>query len=295
VLTDTPDEAYTVPRPESAKDTQVTEKAPVTQEPTQQLEIAAAPAARRAAEKLGIDLKTIKGTGAGGMITSADVRRASDARGQDAGSAKDRLSSMAAMTVASKQQIPHFYVTRDALLTHAAQWRNAWNSAPSNPHATWNDVFVRCAAEALKKCDALSARDPSGGPEQRNSADILVVSAREPGLSLIPVPDPSALAWGDFLTRVRAAKATSFPAGFKPVLAVSNLGMFGVKQFAAIIPPGCTAVLAIGGVREELAFKNGKVTTEPICTFTLSADHRVVDGIGAALFLEEIQKSLDSL
>ncbi len=80
-----------------------------------------------------------------------------------------------------------------------------------------------------------------------------------------------------------------------PLLAISNLGMFAVKQFAAIIPPGCTAILAIGAVREEPVAKASQVVVERVCTVTLSLDHRVVDGITAARFLERMQSHLDSL
>jgi len=71
--------------------------------------------------------------------------------------------------------------------------------------------------------------------------------------------------------------------------------MFGLKQFAAIIPPGCTAALAIGAVREEPVARNGQVVIDHVCSLTLSADHRVVDGVTAARFLERIQFHLNLL
>jgi pyruvate dehydrogenase E2 component (dihydrolipoamide acetyltransferase) len=80
-----------------------------------------------------------------------------------------------------------------------------------------------------------------------------------------------------------------------PLLAISNLGMFGVKEFAAIIPPGCTAVLAIGAVREEVILKDKQPEAIKVCSLTLSADHRVIDGIAAAKFMERIQVYLNSL
>jgi pyruvate dehydrogenase E2 component (dihydrolipoamide acetyltransferase) len=80
-----------------------------------------------------------------------------------------------------------------------------------------------------------------------------------------------------------------------PRLAISNLGMYGVKEFSAIIPPGCSSVLAIGAVREAPVARNGNITVERIATATLSADHRVIDGISAAHFLERMQLHLNSL
>jgi pyruvate dehydrogenase E2 component (dihydrolipoamide acetyltransferase) len=201
---------------------------------------------------------------------------------------------MAAATLASKRDIPHFYVTRDVWLKHADQWRKTWNRFSSNPHASWNDIFVRCAAQALKAGDGLIAAGTEAAMGRQGGKDILVISGNEPGLTLVPVPDPSALPWNEFLKFMRESKL-SYPAGFSPALAISNLGMHGVKQFAAIIPPGCRAVLAIGAVREECSVENGEILVKQICTLTLSADHRVVDGIAAAHFLEGMQHSLDAL
>ena len=83
--------------------------------------------------------------------------------------------------------------------------------------------------------------------------------------------------------------------GPAPLLAISNLGMYRVKEFAAIIPPGCTAVLAIGSIRDQVILKEGRPEVVKICSLTLSVDHRVADGITAAKFLERIQVHLNSL
>ena len=298
VLTTTPDEPYELPTssPETHNSAPTAIASAGLEKADQFQKIAAAPAARMAAKELGIDLKTVAGTGAGGMITKADVERAVSERSGSGpgGAAKGRLAAMAAATLASKREIPHFYVSRDVWLKHAAQWRKAWNESSSNPHVTWNDIFVRCAARALKASDGLISKGSEAAPEREGGRDILVIAGNEPGLTLVPVPDPSALPWSEFLKFMRVSKM-SYPAGFSPTLAISNLGMHGVKQFAAIIPPGCRAVLAIGAVREECSVEKGEILVKQICTLTLSADHRVVDGIAAAHFLEGMQHSLDAL
>jgi pyruvate dehydrogenase E2 component (dihydrolipoamide acetyltransferase) len=73
------------------------------------------------------------------------------------------------------------------------------------------------------------------------------------------------------------------------------MGMYGVKEFAAIVPPSCTAILAVGAVRERVTLKNGGVESERVCSLTLSADHRVVNGVAAAEFLQGIQFQLNDL
>jgi pyruvate dehydrogenase E2 component (dihydrolipoamide acetyltransferase) len=134
-----------------------------------------------------------------------------------------------------------------------------------------------------------------GAYQQRSAADVLLVIAREPAMVLAPMADPSDLPWDLYLGAIRMATEKGSTIGTEPRLAISNLGMFGVKQFAAIIPPGCTAVLAIGAVREEPVARNGQVEIGHVCSLTLSADHRVVDGVTAARFLERIQIHLNSL
>lgn len=80
-----------------------------------------------------------------------------------------------------------------------------------------------------------------------------------------------------------------------PLLAISNLGMFRVKEFSAIIPPSCTAALAIGAVRDVPVVRDQQVRAGRVATLTLSADHRVVDGVTAATFMQKIQEHLNSL
>jgi pyruvate dehydrogenase E2 component (dihydrolipoamide acetyltransferase) len=175
----------------------------------------------------------------------------------------------------------------------AESWRDRWNGSHPDLRASWNDVFMGCASRALKDVPEWNA---SG------SGHLLMVMAGEAGLSLVEVPEPEGGGWEACLSGLRAAvRASSGPvkggagAHPRPLLAVSNLGMFGVKEFAAIIPPGCSAVLAIGAVRDAPVVRGGRIEAGRVCTLTLSADHRIVDGIAAARFLDRMQRQLDSL
>jgi len=282
ILTDTPEEKYDLPGAEKPKE------APAARP--------AAPAARMLAKELGVDLTQIEGTGAKGLITRADVQRFAGTRAPAAPPESHRAQSAMAATVSnSKRDIPHFYATRDLEVASAARWRDRWNASQNGDRASFNDVFVRCAAQALGDVPRLNVAYQDGTFAQRTAADVLLVVAREPVLLLLPIADPRALDWKDFVHRVHdsAAQGTSAPAA--PLLAISNLGMYGVKEFAAIIPPGCSSVLAIGAVREAPVVRDGALAVEKIVTVTLSADHRVVDGIAAARFLERMQFHLNSL
>jgi len=88
--------------------------------------------------------------------------------------------------------------------------------------------------------------------------------------------------------KIHGAKVT-------PLLAISNLGIFGVKEFSAIIPPGCNGILAAGALRDQVVWRNGRAEPVSVCTVTMSADHRTVDGIAVAQFLERMQFHLNSL
>jgi pyruvate dehydrogenase E2 component (dihydrolipoamide acetyltransferase) len=258
----------------------------------------AAPAAKALAGKLGIELGVLTGTGPNGLIVQKDVRRyaercqVTDVRA---------LSAMASMVAVSKRDIPHFYATLDADTALAETWRANWNSSRPGLRASINDIFVRCAARALVDTPRLNIRLRDGRYEQSGAPRLLLVVARESGLALVEAPDPLG-AWDQFLDSTRMAiqkgPRTSTAASEQappPVLAVSNLGMHGVKEFMAIIPPGCTAALAIGAVRDAPVVRSGRLEVGRICTLTLSADHRVVDGVTAARFLQRMQHHLNSL
>ena len=284
ILTDTPDEKYAdVP-------------AAVGTAPQR---IAASPAAKSLARELGMDLGAIRGSGPDGLIVRKDLKPFTP----DREPAHERaISAMAAVATMGKRDVPHFYVTVDVNAAAASAWREKWNASHPELRASFNDVFVRCAAHALYETPRLNTRLQNGVYARHPSADLLLVVAQDSGLALVEIPDPRAAPWEDFLGSMRMAigkNARSAPSptssGFRPLLALSNLGMHGVKEFAAIIPPGCTAVLAIGAVRDAPVVRHGRLEAARICTLTLSADHRIVDGVTAARFLTRIQHHLDSL
>ncbi len=213
------------------------------------------------AKELGIDLSQVEGTGTKGMVTRADVQRFADARSSAAPPEPNRaLAAMAATVASSKRDIPHFYATRDLEVSSAAQWRDRWNATQNGNRVSFNDVFVRCAARALADVPRLNVAYENGAFAQRTTADILLVVAREPALLLMPVGDPRSLDWKDLVHRLHDTAAPANATAAAPLLAISNLGMYGVKEFAAIIPPGCSSVLAIGAVRDAPVVRNGSNT-----------------------------------
>lgn len=257
---------------------------------------AATPAAKARAQELGVNLWQLTGTGPDGLITQGDVKDARESHG-----ILKTASPMAALTTRSATEIPHFYVNVDVEVSNALRWRDLWNAAHPDLRASVNDVFVRVASLALQDVPGLNVRYREGKFEERTAADVLLVVAIESGLTLVPIADPSSSSWETYLPGIQGAlegvrqQGIVRSAGEAPVLAISNLGMFGVKQFTAIIPPECSAVLAIGAIREEVIVQNKQMRIGEVCSLTLSSDHRVIDGIAAAKFLKRVQAHLNSL
>ena len=305
ILTDTLDEEFdeeVAPKSKSAAPVAAAERSQPGSAAPVSASIAAAPAARMLAKQLGIQLSTVRGTGPQGLITKADVERSVSQLGKAAATthASKAREAMAALTSRSKSTIPHFYVTLDLDMAAAEGWRARWNQTYPELKASVNDCLVRAASAALADSPKLNARLSDGKVEQQSSADILVVLGVDSGLLLVPVADPHADALEPFLQRMKAALSSAKEgkiqgAKVTPLLAISNLGMFGVKEFSAIIPPGCNAILAAGAVRDQVAWRDGRAEPLSVCTVTVSADHRTLDGIAVAQFLERMQFHLNSL
>jgi pyruvate dehydrogenase E2 component (dihydrolipoamide acetyltransferase) len=263
----------------------------LTDDPDENYDAGASPAAKSLARELGVELDAVSGTGPDGLVVRKDLERIAHSR-QPAESRA--ISGMAAIVAASKRDIPHFYASLDLDTAAAEGWRAKWNSGHPELRASINDIFVRCSAMALRDVPRLNMRLHQGVYRQSPTCDILMVVARESGLALVEAADALAGGWETFLPGMRAAVHATRGSS-RPLLAVSNLGMFGLQEFAAIIPPGCNAVLAIGAVRDAPVVRSGRLEVGRICTVTLSSDHRVVDGISAARFLQMLQHHLNSL
>ncbi len=259
--------------------------------------VTASPAAKARAVELGLDLGKVRGSGPDGLITRRDLEKLPSAE----------QSSWAALPMAeiatrSLQTIPHFYVKVEVEMSAALRWRKEWNRVHPELHASLNDVFVRVASQALEETPSLNVRFREGRVEALGQADILMVVAADPGLLLVPVANPSSRGWEDYLREMRRLledarhkRGKESVLSISPALAISNLGMHGVKEFTAIIPPGSAAVMSIGSVRETVIVKDLKMRMAEVCSLTLALDHRVVDGVTGAIFLERMQAHLNSL
>lgn len=262
----------------------------------------ASPLARRLAAQWHVNLFDVQGTGPRGRIVRRDVEAARDRAPVAAAPSANRAAArrvphsgmrraIARRLTESKQQVPHFYLTvdcrMDALLALRAQ-ANQGGAAKLSV----NDFIVRAAALALREVPEVNASWQDDAIEFHAGADISVAVATDGGLVTPIVRDadvkPLSAIAAEIVelagrAKVNRLKPEEFTGGS---LTVSNLGMYGIKQFAAIINPPQAAILAVGAAeRRPVVDDNGDLRAATVMTVTLSADHRVVDGAVGARWL----------
>jgi pyruvate dehydrogenase E2 component (dihydrolipoamide acetyltransferase) len=269
------------------------------------------PIARRLAEKLGIDLSQVTGTGRNGRISKEDVEAyaaslqqagSSAAAAPAAGTAqparREKLTSMRS-TIARrlselKRDIPHYRLVAD-LDMDALAGRRA-RLVASGLRISINDLLLHAIATALQQHPRLNAQFAGEELLQYDQVDLAVAVATPGGLVTPIVRDAAnqsveqiAAAVRDLAERARAGKLAreEITGG---TFTVSSLGMFGVRQFDAIINPPQVAILAIGAVQERPVVRNGALAIGQQVTVSLSSDHRVVDGADAAGFLATLSE-----
>jgi pyruvate dehydrogenase E2 component (dihydrolipoyllysine-residue acetyltransferase) len=267
------------------------------------------PKARRLAKELGVDLTLVRGSGAVGEILAADV----EAAAKQAGSAGAKpphqtataLSSvarlMAERTAHSWATVPHFFVVRDvnaAALNEARAQITKISEQTGGARVTLTDLLVGVVARVLARHPRLNAS--WSGETIRTNADINVglAMAIDDGVVAPVIANAdrlsvaqTAVQRAELSERARAGKLR--PADLAGgTFTISNLGMYQVDAFSAIIIEPQAAILAIGGIADRVVALEGKPVVRPMLTLTLSSDHRVVDGARAAQFMEDLVQAL---
>jgi pyruvate dehydrogenase E2 component (dihydrolipoamide acetyltransferase) len=279
--------------------------------------VVASPLAKRLAEMLGVDLKNIRGSGPNGRIVKFDVEQqgkagakpaprsasAAPAQGIDARDYADKLGMaydaqpnssvrkvIARRLTESKQLVPHFYLSIDVQLDELLSLRKQVNELLGTKISV-NDCVIRAVALAMKKIPAANASWTDDAILVYRDADVSVAVATPNGLitPIIKKADTKPLAqisaeMKDLAARARDGKLRpeEFQGGG---FSVSNLGMFGVREFSAIINPPQSCILAVGAGEQRAVVKDGQLAIATVMTCTLSVDHRAVDGAVGAEFL----------
>lgn len=274
-------------------------------------DVRVSPHARRLAEHLGIDLSKVRGTGRHGRITREDVEAvAAQGTGpvqESAGAVanpptRTRLSAtratIARRLLESKQTIPHYRLSVDAQATALVQ-RAAQASQEAGRRVTVNDLLVRSTALALTQHPQLNAWLEGDEVVQFPHADVAIAVAAPGGLitPVVRAADRKSVAeistvTADLLDRARSGELTreDIAGG---TFTLSNLGMFGLSRFDAIINPPQVAILAVGAAEERVIARDGAAVVAKVATLTLSADHRVIDGAVGAAFLATLRRLIE--
>lgn len=267
-----------------------------------------APAVRKLAQELGVDLNSVTGTGRRGRITEDDVRAAGSEAQEDtaAGPAVKVIpltatrQTIARRLTEAKQQIPHYYLTVEFDLGGLLAHREILN-AGSDTRVSVNDLIVDCTARALMREPGLNINVVDDSIHQFEDANISVAIATDDGLYPVTIPATQKLSPVEIAqaSATLAAKARSGELTRGDLsggsFTISNLGMYGVDNFTAIINPPMGAILALGRATEKPIVVDGKVTIASMISATLSCDHRVIDGALAARFLQVLGEEISAL
>ena len=253
------------------------------------------PSVRRLADELGVDLGTVTGTGRRGRITDEDVKAAAGGSGGTPEGVEVIPLSATRKTIArrlteAKQTIPHFYLTAEYELDGLLAHRAALNES-SDTKVSVNDLIVWCVAQALIKEPRVNVNLVDDDIHQFSAAHVSVAIATEDGLYPATVynanstsPADIAVATAQLAEKAQTGKLTKEDISGGS-FTVSNLGMYGITQFTAIVNPPMGAILALGKATQQVVVENGEQRIATVLNATLSCDHRVIDGAVGAQYL----------
>ena len=282
--------------------------------------INASPLARRMAQQAGLDLSVLAGSGPHGRIVKRDIDAALAGQGEPGGAAAPAArptlaaaeteiphtamrKTIARRLVESTQSIPHIYLTIDCEIDALLELRTTLNqraeAAAEGYKLTVNDFVVRASALALRKVPRVNASWSDAAILEHTAVDVAVAVALDDGLitPIIRNADHKGLAAISVETKELAARARAgklMPEEYQGGgFSVSNLGMFGIRDFTAVINPPHAAILAVGAGEQRAVVKDGALAIATVMSCTISADHRVIDGAVAARFLAALKRLID--
>ena len=316
--------------------------APVQEDiPSVRTGIRASPVARRLADENGVSLTLIEGKGPGGRITKEDVlgyveQIAVEAAAQPVASAPEAVmppvvevpqeapiaaepagvpvatdgatplsrmrQQIARVTVRSKTEKPHFYVSADIDMTDAMALRSQINTALGDQgvRVTVNDLIIKASVDALNMYPKFNAYYDDAGIRNNEQINVGIAMAVEEGLLMPAIMDCADKSLKQIASASKDLADRSQSGALRPqeytggTFSISNLGMFDVTSFVAIIQPPQSAILAVGTVSKKAMVVDDEVVVRQVMTATLSADHRVVDGAEGARFLIEVKRLLEN-
>jgi pyruvate dehydrogenase E2 component (dihydrolipoamide acetyltransferase) len=264
------------------------------------------PLAKKLADEKGLPLNYIPGSGDGGRIVKRDIDAFMAGSAQGSANAVEsfyevEVSQMrkviARRLAESKFSAPHFYLTMDIDMDNAISARKAIND--QGMKVSFNDMVVKACAMALKKHPVINSSWLGDRIRYNDHVHIGVAVAVEDGLLVPVVRHANTKSFAQIGAEVKVFAEKAKTKKLQPqdwegnTFTISNLGMFGIEEFTAIINPPDACILAVGGIKQVPVVKNGVVVPGNVMKVTLSCDHRVVDGASGAAFLNTIKSFLE--
>ncbi|MGH7916466.1 MAG: dihydrolipoamide acetyltransferase family protein, partial [Candidatus Binataceae bacterium] len=276
----------------------------------------ASPLARRAAEEAGIDITQIHGTGPDGRVTKRDVdsflreqqlfrfRRLVAPREGLPGS-REELSKMrktiAHRMAQSKREIPHFYVTVEVDMEEAVKLKGSLEATEIfDEDVSYNDIVIKATALALSRYTRMNASYQDDGIVIFPNINIGMAVAVEDGLIVPVIKQCERLSLPEIARAAHKLVNKAAHGGFTAdemsgsTFTISNMGMLGVEHFAAVIIPPQAAILAVSAIKDRPIVRNGQLAVGKTMMMTVACDHRIIDGVIGARFLNEIKRFLEN-
>lgn len=269
------------------------------------------PKARRLAKELGVDISNLRGSGPGGEILASDVQAASAPGASSATAAPAKSGSleptstlgrlMAERTTQSWTTVPHFFVTREIEATALNEYRAKMAAEIERTHnirITHTDLLVALTSRMLLKHARLNSSWTTEGIRLHEHVNMGVAIAVNDGVVAAVIPNAHTASLAEIATRRRDVAERARAGKLRPsdiadaTFTISNLGMYHVDQFTAIITPPQAAILAVGSIAERVVAVEGKPAVRAMVKLTLSCDHRAADGARAAMFLNDLAEGV---
>ncbi len=279
--------------------------------------VKASPLARRIARERGVELQGLSGSGPGGRIVKADVEAAGAAParatapggGEDVGKAKGRTTTqeltrtqqtIARRMAESKATIPDFALQSDVDMEACVALRAELKGISASEAPTYNDMVVKACALALREHPRANGSYKDGALQLHSRVNVGVAVAAQDALVVPTVFDADQKALGEIARETRSLAARVREGSITPpelgggTFTVSNLGMYGIESFAAIVNPPQAAILSVGAVEPRAVVREGQIAARHTMTLSLVCDHRILYGADAAEFLARIRELLQT-
>ena len=263
------------------------------------------PLAKNLAKVSGFDYSTVKGSGEDGRIVKRDINVLADDSREGASAMmgkQEALSKMrqaiAVRMVESKTTIPHFYMTIKIVADELVKLHENLSSEDKYRNLTLNQIILKAVAVALLDYPAINARYADENIIYPENINLGIVTALNDGLLIPVLKRVESLSLFQIMTEARALVQRARDGKPKPddlvgaTFCVSNVGKYGVESFSAVIAPGQGAILAVSSITDEAVIVEGDLKPGKVLRLTLSADHRIIDGLIAAKFLDRLKQLL---